>query len=346
MITSRHSRKVAIWVAIVILLLILYRWLQKYKLNEHYANLRVKSFEGNRTYPQNDEEEIGILGEEEMAMGEDRRDPTAILPKTVFMYWHEEVISNPLVQKNVEYLQKALPAKGYTFRIFNEKSIATELSPEEMKYQGQSKQHFADYVRVFLLHKYGGYWFDSTIIVNELGFLDGLQDAYRRRPFDVFLFELRKNRAGERHDGMYLENWFIVAPEKSIFMRDMYTEYKRALDIGFPKYKEELLRKGVNGLYIFKDPNDVYLMQHAIFRLLIGKNKYRISYDYAENSMFRLQDKCGWDNNCLTDKLLHMSEEEEIYGVKLIGGQREFINQHRNGEIPTIFSRLLAKLGL
>ena len=45
--------------------------------------------------------------------------------------------------------------------------------------------------------------------------------------------------------------------------------------------------------------DSTYLMQHAIIRKLIATNKYKIGYEYAQNSMFKLHDNCKWENECL-----------------------------------------------
>lgn len=345
---DRTTHKLYITLIILILLLLIYGYYyQSRVIKEGFQNIDLKFFKGNASF--NDPMQVAEADEEQLWATQSGRDPSAILPKKVFMYWHEENITNEFVRKNIEYLTKILSKRGYTLHLYNEKSILDEIGKEDaMKYQqNQSKQHFADYVRFFLLHKYGGFWFDSSIVIYNVDFLDKIEEEYRKYKFDVFLFEYQKRRVGDRYDGIYLENWFIAAPEHSIFIRDMLAAYKKALEIGFKKYKVELAERSVKFDKIFNGDDDTYLMQHAIVRLLISQNKYRIGYDYAENSMFKLQDQCNWDNNCLTEKLIKITGEEEHneYGSKLIGDQREFINHHRKDDIPTIFSRLLAKWG-
>ncbi len=266
---------------------------------------------------------------------------TQELPKNIFMYWHEEKISNPLVQANIEYLQKILP-KEYSLRIYNEKSIQKEMNEKEYQHiQKKSKQHFADYVRLLLLEKYGGFWLDSTILVKDVSFLDEICKQYQKDPFDVFLFEYSIKNGGSGSDDKYLENWFIAAPSHSLFIQEMFSEYKEAVEKGFEEYKKKLANENVNFHGVFSDEKDVYLMQHAIIRKLIRSKKYKIAYDHAEKSMFRLQEECKWKDDCLFDKMLQIDQYPDVYGIKLVGGQRDYISKDKSDMIPTLFDKML-----
>lgn len=259
--------------------------------------------------------------------------------KNIFIYWHEKNISNPLVKKNIKYLQKKLP-NDFRLHLYNEENIKNELSDKDIKYLYQSKQHFADYVRLLLLKKYGGFWLDSTILLSNINILNEIYNNYQKNNFDVFLFEYSNKNSGTEQNGKYLENWFIVAPKNNIFIKDMLSEYEKALNIGFQEYKNQLIIENINLENIFDGEDDVYLTQHAIIRKLINTNKYKISYEYAQNSMFSIQDNCNWNNECLLDNLLNFKNIEnnkDIYGIKLIGHQRDFISEN-NENINNIFA--------
>ncbi len=290
-----------------------------YKNNEYFDNFNINLIKSEEV---NSEENVNLY-------------------KNIFIYWHEKEITNQLVKRNIEYLREKLPS-DYTLHIYNEENIKKELSKKEMKHLNESKQHFADYVRLLLLNKYGGYWLDSTILLPNINILNKIYEEYENNHFDVFLFEYSEKNNGNEIYGKYLENWFIVAPKNSIFIKDMLREYKKALNIGFLKYKKMLIKENINIGNLFSDKKDVYLMQHAIIRKLVSKNKYKISYEYAQNSMFAIQEKCKWNNDCLLNDLKNfknIDNNENIYGIKLVGGQRDFISSNENKDyINNIFS--------
>ncbi len=261
------------------------------------------------------------------------------LPKNIFIYWHEQVITNKLVKSNIEYLNKIL-SNDYTIKLYNEESIKLELDDEELKYMSYSKQHFADYVRLFLLKKYGGFWLDSSILIMNKSFLDDICNSYKKYKFDVFLFEYSNRNSSDKIEDKYLENWFIVAPKNSIFIADMLYEYKKALNMTFIKYKKELRNENINLKGIIDGEDETYLMQHAIIRKLLKNKKYNIYYDYAQDSMFKINDKCNWNNDCIFDNIKDLKDNNEIYGVKLTSGQRNHFVKNRGNEIDNMFETL------
>jgi hypothetical protein len=261
------------------------------------------------------------------------------LPKNIFIYWHEKDIQNEFVKKNIKYLRDIL-SNDYTIHLYNEESIKNELTEDELKYMNQSKEHFADYIRLILLKKYGGFWLDCSILITNKSFLDNICETYKKNKFDVFLFEYSWRNASDKVYDKYLENWFISSPKNSIFISDMLDEYKKALDMTFIKYKQLLKNENIDLQGTIEAEDDVYLMQHAIIRKLLKRNKYNIYYDYAQDSMFKINDKCGWENNCIFDNITNLKNNNEIYGIKLTGAQRNHFVEHRKDDLNNMFETL------
>lgn len=268
------------------------------------------------------------------------RNYQSAFPKNIFLYWHESEISNPLVRRNIEYLRH-LCGKEYMIRVYNEKNIKSELSEEELKYMEKSKQHFADYVRLFLLEKYGGFWMDASILITNKSIFDHICNVYEQeKKFDVFLFEYSAKNAGSTEQEKYLENWFIAAPQRSIFIRDMLEEYKEALRTSFATYKSKLVKENINLKNTLEDDNHLYLIQHGIIKLLLKRKKYIIAYEYAQDSMFRINDECNWKGDCIFDKMKDLKSNLDIYGVKLTGGLRDHFASKGDENLGYLFQNL------
>jgi hypothetical protein len=270
-------------------------------------------------------------------------------PKTIYLYWDDPEVKHAFVKKNLEYIRSVFSSK-YEVKIYDTNTILQEFQPElsqdEMDwYKDRSVQHYADFIRLYLLRKHGGIWMDASVIMTKPKVIDEIYEKYEKKPFDVFLFENLSNHgkdAMDKHDyeNKYLENWFIAAPKGSPFIEEMYQEYKRALDMGFIPYKKEMKEEGVPFRKTIEEEGNVYLMQHTIIRRMLKRNpnRYRILLSTAEESMFKLQDSCTWDTGCFVEKVTKPEELKvnEIYGVKLVGYQRDAIQDFESlyGSLP------------
>lgn len=260
-------------------------------------------------------------------------------PKTIYLFWDDPEVKHAFVKKNLEYTRSVF-SPNYEVKVYDSITILDEmkmdLSQDEIdRYRAQSVQHYADFIRLYLLRKYGGIWMDASIIMTKPKTVDEIYAKYAENPFDVFLFENLNNHGKEKEDtrdyeNKYLENWFIAAPKGSPFIEEMYQEYKRSLDMGFIAYKKEMKEDGVPFRKTIEGEDNVYLMQHTIIRRMLKRDptKYRILLSTAEESMFKLQDSCVWNTGCFVDKVTKPEElqSNDIYGVKMVGYQRDAIH--------------------
>ncbi len=81
----------------------------------------------------------------------------------------------------------------------------------------------ADVIRLALLRKYGGYWVDSTVLMNR-----GIAQVWETSDFDLGGFN------GEHHqilkNKLVLENWFLAAPQNSKAIRAWFDEFVGSFD--------------------------------------------------------------------------------------------------------------------
>ena len=157
-------------------------------------------------------------------------------------------------------------------------------------------------------------------------FLDTYRNEMIDKRYDVCFYEFPSRTIDKNNP--YLENWFIMAPKNSRFINDLYTEFNKSFEMGFVKYKKEILiPSGTNLAQTIGYNNRTYLMQHAIINYLIHTGKeYNINIKNALNSMFKLQDKLKWDNDQIVNYILENNlENDDIYAIKFIGTSRKSI---------------------
>jgi hypothetical protein len=263
--------------------------------------------------------------------------PKNNLPKIIFMYWHEKDITNELVKYNIESIRNRLP-KDFKLIVYNDDTIKTELTQEEYEIKNKSViQHYSDIIRIKLLKKYGGTWMDSSIMVKDFTFLETIYNTYDKRPFDVFMYISAVFNGGNKISEQHFENYFIVAPLNSIFINDLFNELLKAHSIGLLNYKIDLINKNINLKNVFSRPSDVYAICYGIIRKLNNEKRYNIAYDYADSSMYKYNISCNWDTQCIIDKYLKNKNKNDIYAVKIINNERQYINYVYKDKIKTTF---------
>jgi hypothetical protein len=252
-----------------------------------------------------------------------------ILPKKIFMYWNEVNITNRFVKRNVDNLKKII-GNHYTLFIFNEENIREEIGDLINIKEKISHQHFADFVRLFLLRKYGGMWIDASLVIFDKKFVDDIYEIFDNNRFDVFLYEYKGYQ--DELEKKYLENRLIVAPENSIFIMDMYDAYTKALNMGFFVYKTQLLLNGVSFNNIFSNLFDTYLMQHAIIRYLLKTKKdlYKVEVQHASDKLFKIHDLNEWDNEKVSNDMMNKEKlkKYDITAIKLVANNRNHFNKN------------------
>jgi hypothetical protein len=250
-----------------------------------------------------------------------RKQTTPDVPKIVWSYWD----SNPpkSVQQILENNQTTL--RGWNCRFLNAKTLKNYLDIKQFpkEYNNLKPQHQADYIRLALLQQYGGVWLDSSIILNSEEELNRMRREMVATGSELAVFSL-----GEPEE-TYVENWFIMAPEKSSVVEDWFKEYDSAVRLGFLKYKKELYTRGIqiNERIYKKDDDIVYLTQHACFQAVFQRatkvQRSRILLYKSEHSMFKLQLQCEWNNRCIQDRLKTDSKAlRRLPFIKLRGEDR------------------------
>jgi hypothetical protein len=200
-----------------------------------------------------------------------------------------------------------------------------------------SKQHQADFMRLWLLKKHGGTWLDISIVLNES--ITPIYDECVTSKAECSGFYIEATTTDKRWP--VFENWFIMAPANSRIISLWLEEYTAAITKGFQTYKQQVRNDGVHFHHLLKGDDDVYLIQHLGFQKVIQQRLLwpaTIKYRRAEDSMFYLHTKCQWDKDCLK-KAFDSLKDTDLPYIKLCGPNRplfplSYFDETSKGEPP------------
>ena len=281
-----------------------------------------------------------------------------VLPKQIFCYWHNpnEEHAQVFVNYNRELLRKY--NNDWTLHFINESNVSKYLSPSERSKLDDSKKNpvrFSDGLRMMLLYKYGGVWMDISTILVRPNFLNRFRNACIRYQASGLLFEFRRRTEDARYP--YIENWFFMAPKRSVYIQDIARDYNLSIRMGPKNFKQHLLqteRELSLKETIGEHPDEIYLLQHAITQRLLLNNgfikinprnvpvcetkylgrktkttKYRLIVEQADNTFFDLYEKNDWNHEKIVDLLTTQSlksvTKQGVYAIKLIGFTRNML---------------------
>jgi len=212
--------------------------------------------------------------------------------------------------------------------VLNNTNISKYININEypLNYNKLIVQHKADWIRLKVLQKYGGLWMDASIIINDINKLEEMYQNSLQNKSDLTGFYLKASIMNN-DPTTYIENWFIMAPIDSIVIKEWLREFEYAINIGFDKYRNNIINTG------YKNPAildyGTYLTQHLCLQITL-QNMYKTNspnlllYN-AEDTMYKLHTNCNWNESCITDNLINDSNTKNIPYIKLRGPDRMYI---------------------
>jgi hypothetical protein len=246
-----------------------------------------------------------------------------VLPKIIYGYYDNP---NNIINAHIETWKRNISPE-WKIIFLNKENISQYVDSDFInKYKNLRAFRFSDFLRLYLLNKTGGIWIDASIIILNNNFLNKYYEEMHKNKYDATLYEL-KGRTIEK-DKPYLENWFIMAPKDSKFIKDLYNEFAISNDMTFLKYKKTVLIPSKINLKntIHDDNDDTYLMQHAIIHYLFHQNKkYNLNIKDANDSMFKIHNKVSWDNSKIINYIIENDNWDKFYAIKLGGNQRRVL---------------------
>lgn len=245
------------------------------------------------------------------------------IPRILWCHWDSEATLPPSVVALLEKRRALHP--DWEVRIVTDatipKWIPHETPPVELA--DLRPEHRSDWLRLALLDRYGGVWMDASIVTNQP--VTPLWEAATAAQADYCGFWIEGTTT--RPEYPVIENWFIMVPRESRVLRRWRAEFEQALRMGFPAYKRDLQRRGVDcqRIYSAEDPDDVYLTQHAAFQAVLqqsSESDARFLLHRAEDTMFRIHAECEWESECMREAFHDKRRMEAVPYIKLRGGDR------------------------
>lgn len=247
------------------------------------------------------------------------------LPKTIYCFWHNYE-EDDFIKLFIENWKRKL-SPGWNIVALHRNNVDTFTNGKMLKYKDLDNTKYSDYLRLYLLKEHGGVWIDiSTMIINGK-FLDDYHEEMVKNKSECLVYEFKDRTVNDTYP--YLENWFIMAPKNSRMIYEWFDVFDRAFEMGFLKFKKEVI---INSGMDIKTTlgwgeDDVYLLMHACLNYLMYKGKkYNIIIKDAVESMFKLQNKSGWDNDKMGEMICN-KDFEDMYSIKFISNQRNHLKE-------------------
>jgi len=246
------------------------------------------------------------------------------IPKIIWSHWDNMNTLPAFTRNTMEERNKKL--SDWTIISIDSTNINEYINDDDYpeNYNRLGIQHQADWIRLFLLKKYGGLWLDMGIIINsgeEINriYLDSIKENSELTAFYLNDGLLNNNPM------TYIENWFILAPKNSRVINAWFDEFNLAINMGFVEYRKYITNLGVNTKLIYFSEDDTYLTMHAAMQKIIQLNiidNPRIKLYKAEDTMYKIHKMCDWDTDCIKDKVKNDKNIENIPFIKLRGIDR------------------------
>lgn len=244
--------------------------------------------------------------------------PQQPIPKTIWTYWHAPQLPT-VVERCVAQWRELNPE--YRIEVLHADNVTNFINPipEGLKRLNVAKQ--TDWIRLELLHRYGGIWMDASIMLTQpLDWVEQFRSQHNSEFVGYYL-----DRYTQRKDLPVLDSWFLAAPAGSNFVGDWLALFKQqAIDGDTADYIQGLeqsgrlaqIRQGI------ADPS--YHTVHIAVQDLLSQHqdRYKLALVRAEDSAYALHVVSKWRRKRLYMRLLWSQQSERPLMIKLRGGER------------------------
>jgi hypothetical protein len=250
-------------------------------------------------------------------------------PKVAWLFW--DTIELP---RKIHLIKEYNAPKlaGWTVHYLNPVTLPNFISKAAFpkSYDALIPAHKADWIRLYLLRKYGGCWIDMGIIINSKTKFDEIYDKSQKA--DITVFRTSDNTV-KHSSGIEIpksiDNWLILAPKHSVMIKAWFKEFTHAIDIGMLNYKRKVVAAGIDTSAICKpDDDNTYLTMHLCIQYIIHKRMPilpKILFFRSHDSMLNIQNSCSWKSKCVKKKMLEPAALNLPY-IKFTRHERKHVN--------------------
>lgn len=242
------------------------------------------------------------------------------IPRIIWAYWHTR--EQPLVVERCLHSWRQLNP-GFAVNMVSAETLFEFVSRDELPqgFAALTPARQSDWLRLYLLRRYGGIWLDASIVLTRS--LDWMIDQQTRRQAHFLGFYL--DRYTQRPECPVIDSWCLSAPPDSAFVRDWYAEFtEQALTLGDQAYLLQLRSEGISESVLQNIASPDYMVIHVCAqRVLHRGGAYRLSLIRAEDSAYFYQAKGRWKRPLLFLSLLIFKRPLRPPAlIKLRGGER------------------------
>jgi hypothetical protein len=243
------------------------------------------------------------------------------IPNVIYSYWHDNQLPS-FVQKCVNSWKNHNPS--YKIIILNKNNINEYIPFDIFKLKfAKTHQQIADFIRIYLIYEYGGFWLDSTIYLNKS--LDWVHSYQINENSEFVGFKINRLNGYESPlNSPIVENWFLASIPKSQFMLDWKNVFYSMNDYNTIDDYVNFIKSttNINSIILHH-----YLTMHIACQYILqnSKYKYKLSLLDAEKGPFLYLCSINWDNIYLIPILLYF-RGTECPLIKYRGQERKLID--------------------
>ena len=248
-----------------------------------------------------------------------RQEP--FIPKTIWTYWDSEDLPE-FVSKCIDKWRRLHP--DWSITVLNPKNLKDYL-PEtdifKLKF-ADTKPRQSDFVRLYILPKFGGVWADASVIPTRSW--DWVIEEQKKKGSD-FIGYYRQG-ATTKSEYPVIESWFFACPKDSVFVSKLRDEMMTMNSLeNEADYKENVKARGVDIQNIPQpDYLNIYLSAQAVMQTQMTTDEIRnkIHVYPSEDGPFKHSVTNDWKPAESVKSLCTLETTEMPEMIKIYGNER------------------------
>ena len=243
------------------------------------------------------------------------------IPKTIWTYWDSEDLPE-FVSKCIDKWRRLHP--DWSITVLNPKNLKDYL-PEtdifKLKF-ADTKPRQSDFVRLYILPKFGGVWADASVIPTRSW--DWVIEEQKNKGSD-FIGYYRQG-ATTKSEYPVIESWFFACPKDSVFVSKLRDEMMTMNSLeNEADYKENVKARGVDIQNIPQpDYLNIYLSAQAVMQTQMTTDEIRnkIHVYPSEDGPFKHSVTNDWKPAESVKSLCALETTEMPEMIKIYGNER------------------------